>query len=69
VEHLEELLLDTDRCIPEDVTKYSYMCVCSLSDIDIEDWLMTLQAMLDFRGTLPEKMRQCPAIFKNKQHH
>jgi hypothetical protein len=77
---VEELLLDLDRCILEDVTKYSYMCVrvfvcvyvcvCSLSDIDIEDWLITFQALLAFRGRLPDKIRrQCTAIFKNKQHH
>jgi hypothetical protein len=45
-------------------------CVCSLSDIDIDDWLLTFPALLAFRGRLPNKIRrQCPAIFKNKQHH
>ena len=73
---MEELLLDIDLSIPEDVTKYSYVCVCvcvcfcSLFDIDNEGWLMTFQALLAFRGKLPDKIRrQCPPIFKNKQHH
>jgi hypothetical protein len=44
--------------------------VCSLFGTDVEDWLMTPEALLDFKNSLPRsKTRQCATVFKNKHNY